>query len=255
MTKEEKLSYFENEINLIKEKDLQDFLKTAIENADDYVFVREASSSGKFHPLSDLGKEGLIRHIKCVFYIGYDLLQLEHYQQKFSPRDREIILVGLSLHDIKKYGSHEENRKHTINTHPILAAEWIRNNEVFEGIIPKEDRIKISNCIASHSGQWNTNRQGEEILPKPSNDMEFFVHLCDYIASRRYLDIDLTQIDSKIQKPIEPKDFVIDFGQKHNGRTIEEIYKIDKQYLLWAKENLKREPAHTYIKKFMEERK
>lgn len=254
MTKEEKLIYFENEINLIQEEDIKKFLTVAVENLDDYVFIREASSSGKFHPLSDLGEGGLLRHIKCVFYIGYDLLQLEHYQEVFSLRDRDLILVSLLLHDVKKYGEPEKNRFHTINTHPILASDWIKCFNLLDNLIPEKDRMKICGCVASHSGQWNTNKAGEEFLPKPSNNMEFFVHLCDYIASRRYLNLDLSNINTKVKEAIEPKDFVLDFGKKHNGHSLQQIYEKDKQYLLWAKENMRREPAHTYIVKFMKEK-
>lgn len=255
MTKEEKLDYFTDEINLIESEDLKKFLTVAVENLDDYVFFKEASSSGKYHPLSDLGDGGLLRHIKCVFYIGYDLLQLEYYQQLFSLRDRELILISLLLHDAKKYGEENSNRVHTVVNHPILASEWIKNDSVFDGLIPNKDRIVISNCVAAHSGQWNTNKKGEEILPKPTNKKEFFVHLCDYIASRRYLDIDVEKLNTKTKKAVEPKDFVITFGQKHNGHTLQEIYENDYSYLLWAVDNMKREPAHTYIEKFLQEKK
>ena len=72
MTKEEKLSYFEEEIDLIQSADLKIFLTLAVENMFDYVFIKPASSSGKYHPMSDLGEGGLIRHIKGVFYLGYE---------------------------------------------------------------------------------------------------------------------------------------------------------------------------------------
>lgn len=254
MDTNEKLSYFENEINLIQNEDLRNFLTVAIENLDDYVFIREGSSTGKYHPLSDLGEGGLLRHIKSVFYIGLDLLQLEHYQEMFSEREKDLILISLLLHDAKKYGAPERNRKYTTNDHPLLAANWIKDDEIFNNIIPNKDRIIISNCIAAHSGQWNTNKKGEEILPKPTNKKEFFVHMCDYIASRRYLDIDLSKIDTKTKPAVEPKDFVLDFGQKHKGRTIQEIYEVDPQYLKWAAENMRKEPAHTYIATFMQDK-
>lgn len=254
MTKEEKLSYFENEIKLIQSEDIRLFLKIAVENMYDYVFIKPASSSGKYHPLSDLGEGGLIRHIKGVFYLGYDMLNLEHFIPLFSLRERELMLVSLILHDCHKYGNEDENRTHTVVEHPILAAAWVETNEVFDTILSQEDRKFIGECIASHSGQWNTNRKGEEILPKPVTRCQQFVHLCDYLASRRYLNFDFSLSETKITKVVEPKDFVITFGKKHNGHTIQQVYDIDSGYLVWASENLKIEPARTYIQKFLEDK-
>ena len=67
-------------------------------------------------------------------------------------------------------------------------------------------------------------------------------------------DIDISKIDTKTKPAVEPKDFVLDFGQKHNGRTIQEIYEVDPQYLKWAAENMRKEPAHTYIATFMQDK-
>jgi len=49
---------------------------------------------------------------------------------------------------------------------------------------------QIAKCIKSHMGQWNTDyKTKEEMLPKPQNEIEKFTHLCDYLASRKMLEI------------------------------------------------------------------
>lgn len=255
MTKEEKLSYFEKEIELIQSTDLKLFLRIAVENMFDYVFKKPASSSGKFHPMSDLGEGGLIRHIKGVFYLGYDMLNLEQNAPLYTQREQDMMLIALILHDSWKYGNDDKERVHTLTEHPLLAATWVEQDKIFEDIIPQEDRNFIGGCIASHSGQWNTNRKKEEILPKPQTISQQFVHLCDYIASRRYLNFDFSVTETKVDNPIEPKDYMITFGQKHNGHTLQEIYDTDYDYLVWASENLRAEPAHTYIQKFLKSKK
>ena len=62
-------------------------------------------------------------------------------------------------------------------------------NEVIE-VMEEEHWHAISNCIKSHMGQWNTDyKTKEEILPKPVTELEKFVHLCDYLASRKLLEV------------------------------------------------------------------
>lgn len=254
MTKEEKISYFQTEIDLIQSDDLKLFLTLAIENMFDYVFTKPASSSGKYHPMSDLGEGGLIRHIKGVFYLGYDMLNLEQNYPLYPQRERDMMLIALILHDSWKYGNNDKERVHTLAEHPLLAATWVEQDEIFDGVISQEDRKFIGGCIASHSGQWNTNKKKEEILPKPQNKFQQFVHLCDYIASRRYLNFDFSVTETKVDSPVEPKDYVITFGKKHNGHTLQQVYEMDYSYLTWAIENLRVEPARTYIQKFMQEK-
>ena len=255
MTKAEKISYFKEEIELIQSTDLKLFLRIAVENMFDYVFKKPASSSGRYHPMSDLGEGGLIRHIKGVFYLGYDMLNLEQNAPLYPQREQDMMLIALILHDSWKYGNNDEEKAHTVAEHPLLAATWVEQDEIFDGVISQEDRNFIGGCIASHSGQWNANKKKEEILPKPQTISQQFVHLCDYIASRRYLNFDFSVTKTKVDNPIEPKDYMITFGQKHNGHTLQEIYDTDYGYLVWASENLRVEPAHTYIQKFLKSKK
>ena len=43
--------------------------------------------------------------------------------------------------------------------------------------------------ISSHMGPWNQDFNGNEVLPKPSNKFQRFVHMCDYLASRKVIDV------------------------------------------------------------------
>ena len=48
---------------------------------------------------------------------------------------------------------------------------------------------EIADLVATHMGQWNTDyRNGLEIMQKPSTKAQSFVHLCDYLASRKFLE-------------------------------------------------------------------
>lgn len=41
------------------------------------------------------------------------------------------------------------------------------------------------------------------------------------------------EYDAVVEAPINPAQFVIDFGRKHNGKTLEQIAKTDRGYLEW----------------------
>ena len=64
-------------------------------------------------------------------------------------------------------------------------------------IIENKDKLELTDkeitfvgkAIESHMGPWNTDYTGVEILPVPKTKYENFVHMCDYLASRKYLDI------------------------------------------------------------------
>ena len=49
----------------------------------------------------------------------------------------------------------------------------------------------VADLIETHSGQWNKDREGNVVMRKPTTDLAHFVHLCDYIASRRFIRYDM----------------------------------------------------------------
>ena len=72
--------------------------------------------------------------------------------------------------------------------HPLLACDFIRENQ--EELTLTDHEIDfVTNVIASHMGPWTKDYKGNEVLPKPINKYQKFVHMCDYIASRKFLDV------------------------------------------------------------------
>ena len=52
----------------------------------------------------------------------------------------------------------------------------------------------LYDCIATHMGQWNTARYSKVELSKPKNKYQKFVHLCDYLASRKFLEMNFDKV-------------------------------------------------------------
>lgn len=183
----DKLSYFKEEISYIKDSSLRSDLKTLIELLPDYFFEVPASSTGKYHPAFAAGDGGLVRHTKVAVRFAYELLNNNTVGCKFSSHDKDLILMALTLHDGLKHGyTHERYVKFE---HPLLASKFIMENKD-KLSMEIDDVRKMCSMIESHMGEWTyDNYKKKEVLPKPVTAEQRFVHMCDYLASRKFVDV------------------------------------------------------------------
>ena len=56
-------------------------------------------------------------------------------------------------------------------------------------MLDKDVLEHIFKCIRSHMGQWNTNKYSNVVLPTPQTGTEKFVHMADYLASRKCIEM------------------------------------------------------------------
>lgn len=181
-----KIEIFSVEINYIKNADLKESLKLIVDQLPDYFFYEAASSTGKYHPKYALGDGGLLRHSKAATKIGLELLNNPLIGSKYSPREKDMLLLSLLVHDGLKRGLTEE--KYTRVDHPILMANFILDNyQTFK--LNLEDAKFISDVIKTHMGPYNTDFNGNVVLETPKNKYQSFVHMCDYLASRKCLEV------------------------------------------------------------------
>lgn len=181
-----KVEIFNVEINYINNLDLKESLKLIVDKLPDYFFHEAASSTGKYHPKYALGEGGLLRHSKAATKIGLELLNNPLIGSKYSPREKDMLLLSLLVHDGLKRGLTEE--KYTRVDHPILMANFILDNyQNFK--LNLEDAKFISDVIKTHMGPYNTDFNGNVVLETPKNKYQSFVHMCDYLASRKCLEV------------------------------------------------------------------
>lgn len=182
-----KLDSFQKECQYIKKIEYLEDLKTLISLLPDYFFTVAASSTGKYHPSFSLGEGGLLRHTKVAVRIAYELLSNPCIGDKYTPREKDLMMIALMMHDGVKHGIPEEN--YTRADHPLLVSKLIQENKD-KLKMSEEDISFICNVIETHMGPWNTHPYTkEEILPVPKDKYQNFVHMCDYLASRKFLDI------------------------------------------------------------------
>lgn len=182
----DKIKVFKPEIDQINDKRLRENLEIIINNLPDYFFLIEASSTGKYHPSFTLGDAGLVRHSKVAFRVGSELLNTQTFGDDFTEKEKDLLLMSILVHDGLKSGKEQE--KYTRFDHPLLMANYI--SEIKDKLTLKDDEISfIHDAIISHMGEWNTSTYSKVVLPLPKTKYQKFVHLCDFLASRKFLDV------------------------------------------------------------------
>lgn len=250
MTNEEKIALFEKEIAYMEIENIKDFFKKAITIVPDYFFEVPAASSGKFHSVLECGFGGLVYHTRSVAKVANYLVNLQQYKSKLNEIEKDCVICAALLHDCLKH-DWENKTGFSVHQHPVLAAEFVKTDGRLDEIVNDEIRAIIGDAVASHSGEWTTSKRSKIVLPSPQTLVQELVHLSDYIASRSDIHILFEGEDKKPKMP-DLNEFKLTFG-KHNGRTIPEIAAIDRGWLVWAKDNLTREPLLTLIKKYLDE--
>ena len=180
-----KVDHFTHELNQIKNPKIKEFTEKAIESLPDYFFEVPASSTGKYHPTYALGKEGLLRHTKSAVRIAIELFRVDMF--KYNEDQKDMIISALILHDGAKSGIPKQ--KYTITEHPLVISNYIKSNDELNKILNEEQFKTITDCIESHMGGWVFDyKTKKEVLPRPSKGIQNFVHICDYLASRKCLE-------------------------------------------------------------------
>lgn len=234
-------------LSTIVNDDIREFAKVLVQELPFYIWEVGASSTGKYHPGYSLGYGGLMRHqIAVVRFLNF-FFELEQYNTKFTNREMDLMRVAGLVHDGRKSGeqSDYEHSKYTKFNHPVQMANVIRN---FDGKYLNHDEIEfIANCIESHMGQWSVDKKTGEVLPKPENEYQKFVHLADYLASRKDLTMAFDGYEETKPEPLDVNTYVINFG-KYSGTKLVDLFKEHRDYCNWLKENVYREPIQSLIK-------
>ena len=189
----DKVSYFDKEYYYIKDDKKREDLKYLVSELPDYFFEIPASSTGKYHPEFASTKNGLVKHTKVAIRIAKELLDNPGLNN-FKDNEKDIIIMALTLHDGLKKGNPEE--KYTKVDHPLLASSFIRE---------RKDKLSLNNgeldlltrIISSHMGIWNKDFNDNEVLPIPKDKYERFVHMCDYLSSKKFINVEFDDVNIK----------------------------------------------------------
>lgn len=233
------------------------FVEKCMPTIPKYFWEVPASSSLKYHPAYAVTVPlGLAKHTVALVRILNHMFGVESIADQFTSRERDLLRIAGLMHDTRKSGTQEEyqRNKWTKFDHPLKAAEVIRGL----GGLPQTEIDLIVHAIESHMGQFNTSKRDPGIvLPKPEDKYQIIVHLADYLASRKDLELifedlpDTSEFTENATKEVEPKDFELKFG-KYKGLTWPEIEKENPGYVEWAKD--KEGYAFDILRKYLKEK-
>ena len=234
-------------LSTIKNDDIREFAEVLLDGLPDYMWHVGASSTGKYHPAYSLGEGGLMRHqIAVVRFLNF-FFELEQYNTKFSDRDMDLMRVAGLIHDGRKSGEQAdyERSKYTKFDHPIQMANVVRS---YDGKYLTHNAIEfVAMCVESHMGQWSTDKKSSVVLPKPINICQEFIHLADYLASRKDLTMVFDASEQHKTQAFDINEYIVDFG-KYKGIKLVDLYKKDKGYCMWLKENSYKKEVVAMIK-------
>lgn len=176
-----KSDIFEKEIALIENPQYQEFIHYYLNNyVPDYFYTVGASSSGQYHPAFAQGDGGLVRHTKAVVMFVVELLKMSSYKY-MRTEYKDFAIMACIVHDTCKYGiidfDKEQYPYHAENAANNVADAF---SEYFGG---KSANTLFLSAIRCHMGQWSEKEN------RPFTNIDKLVHLSDYIASRKFIDI------------------------------------------------------------------
>lgn len=247
----DKVKIFEELLNKFETDEIRDYCADMIKEIPDYIFTIPSSTSFKYHNKTQCQPHGQIFHILMFAEIMNYVLELEYVKERTNERQRDCLRCTPIFHDAIKCGLN--GSQYTVHEHPMLAGEWVRNTFV-EHDVDANTKAYIARLCESHSGEWTSTKRSKTVLPKPENDEQFFVHMCDYLASRSNLDMTysnevlatLDDVEIPKQELPDVNTYVLNFG-KHSGEKLVDVAKSDPSYISWAKENMNREPIKSLL--------
>lgn len=191
-----KSTVFDKEIEYIRNPRYKESVRIYLDLLPDYFYEIPASSTGKYHPSFALGDGGLVRHTKVAVKMANELVNSKVIGDVFNADEKDLIIFSLLLHDGLKEGVVKE--KYTRFDHPLLIANFIKENK--DKTTLKDEEVEmLSSMVAAHMGEYNTNPYSDVVLPLPKNKFEKMVHMCDLLASRKFLDVKFDENNNIIE--------------------------------------------------------
>lgn len=180
-----RMKIFKHELDLIMDDEIKEFTIDCMKAAPEYAFIDcPSSSTGKYHPTSELGGDGNVLHSKRVLAVAYELCRGLDCEE-----NRDAIIAAALLHDLAKQGLKKTG--HTVKSHPQIMAKLIGDvyNDRFKGKIEANKANIIYWAVFYHYGPWTIQKDRKPLSEYTPEQL--CVYVSDYTASKRFIHVQI----------------------------------------------------------------
>jgi hypothetical protein len=167
-----------------------------LDGCPEYFWELPTSSSGRHHPVDEVGEHGNWLHTKRMYATYENNSRSLVEAGVITEREREAGKAAALLHDMFKYGFPEQEGEHTVNYHDVLGAAYVRQYTDLPDI--------VAELIETHNGAWHCG-------PEPRNIHEWAHHMADMSAAQRGTN---TAIVEPADELVEMSDRLITKGKE-----------------------------------------
>lgn len=180
------VEYYKAELDNIKFEAVRSAVELVLNHAPSYYMTADTGNyakdkDGKILKLRDFTK-AVVRYL--LIFLGHKSIR---YQ--FTDLQRDYMIGAALIHDLAQRGLNDEPSKYVMFEHPILIANLIPEYSSLNPTMQEHIGAMINIAVA-HNGPWNTSTKSTTILPEMTDNMQFYVHLSNYLASRKVTSID-----------------------------------------------------------------
>lgn len=191
------ITYFEFELNQIKHSSIRDLVKRVFREKVPKWFMDADVSTSSFYSSTKTGDRiKLCERTKqsvrfFLLYINNPLVRAQ-----FTPVQSDYIIAALLLHDCAMKGISDTPSVYNIFEHPLVFA-YLKPDNCDK--VESSHFDEIYRLVSTHHGPWRTNSNSQYQLPEITDNSQWYVHMCDYLASKPMVWIDPSD-DSTITK-------------------------------------------------------
>ncbi len=197
------LEEFKTEIDSFKTEKIKAFVMKLLERCSDMNATEPASSTGKYHPVSDLGYRGLVRHSKMVARLTEIMCRsIPLYD---NDLDHDIIMAAALVHDMGKFD--EKFGKHSCSGHPLYLYDIIEELNTDKD----PDIHRLATDVATHMSRWNdiskyplerSNGETATKLPLPESVEQYIIVFADLVSANATLPEYMQELKEEAIKAI-----------------------------------------------------
>lgn len=192
------VTYFNFELSQIKHTSIRELVERIFrEKVPKYFMEVEASSSGLYHKDPNGQVVKLCEHVKAAARFYLILMTNPLFRCQFDDLQTDYMLAAILLHDCTKRGLEDTPTNSTVFEHPITSALLLPNPC---DPVEYNQFSQICRLITTHHGPWRVSNYSSVQLPEVQDNMQYYVHLCDFMASRSVMWISLSDDSSTTRR-------------------------------------------------------